>query len=139
MTKPKETEEPPKLKFKITNMESQIYPGKLTETDYFGFKVGDLVSHLFGSVLIYEVVDIYRDTISSSELAAWRNRVANYYYDPKTQETTIKQIKDKKAFDLLAEYEKNGNFGVCTLKLKVVLRGNKVPVRTNIKVFKEIG
>lgn len=113
------------LKFKITNLKNQIYPNPLTETDYHKLEVGDMVTVGYNSSNIYEITSIMRDTVDHTTMGMWKKKLTTGY------------LRDKKMSDLLEQYEKCGNFGVNRIQLKVILRGDKAPVRMTYKSLLE--
>lgn len=136
---PIETTNPTNFRIKITNTRVVAYPNKLTETDYFGFKVGDLVATSYSTNTIYEVVDIYRDMLSPHDYNVWNSRIARVGYSPPQPTGTAPKLNiiDQKAYDLLEGYKKTGNFGICVLQLKAVLRGAVMPTKPAKKFVKE--
>jgi len=142
MAKPKvkqtkiELDTTPKLRFKITNTRAQHFPGPLTETDYFGFKVGELVCNSYNSTAIYEIVEISRDILHTTEISNWRSKLLRSTKQP--DGTILTVPKDQKAYDLLVKYQESNNFGVCRIKLKTVLRGTNISQKNTYKNIKEL-
>lgn len=126
----------PKLRFKITNTKAQYFPDPLTQTDYFGWQVGDLLCSSYNTTAIFEVVEISRDLLTAVELASLESRL--YNKSKQSDGTIIKLPKDKLACDLFEKYKNCGNFGVCTVKLKTVMRGATISQRNNFKTIKEL-
>lgn len=144
MTKPKKVKQTkielddttPKLRFKITNTRAQHFPGPLTETDYFKYKVGELVCNSYNSTAIYEIVEISRDILHSTEITNWESRL---YRNEKLSDGSMHKVsRDSTATDLLEKYKKSNNFGVCRIKLKTVLRGANVSQKASYKIIKEL-
>lgn len=144
MTKPKKVKQTkielddtaPKLRFKITNTRAQHFPGPLTQTDYFGFKVGELVCNSYNSTAIYEIVEISRDILAGSEITQWESRL---YRNEKLSDGSLHKVsRDSLATELLEKYKKSNNFGVCRIKLKTVLRGANISQKNSFKIVKEL-
>lgn len=112
----------PTLGFKITNLRTKNYPDVLEETDYHGFKVGDLIKGRAKN-LIYEVIKIFRSDYTQQQYLSWMRLVGGI---------------DHKAVKLLEKYEKTGRFGVCKIQAKVILRDGVAPKRAGSRIFTEI-
>jgi len=145
MTKPKKVKQAkieledsaPKLRFKITNTRAQHFPGPLAETDIFKFKVGELVSNSYNSTVIYEIVEISRDILHSTEISNWQSRL--YRLERQADGTISRSYsKDTTVTDLLEKYKQSSNFGVCRIKLKTVLRGANISQKASYKYVKEL-
>lgn len=116
------------FKIKLTNMKTQYFPDELKETDILKVKIGDIVSIGWNVNTLYKVVDIYRDMISTIEYENWKKRLITYFG----------VIIDQKIYDFLEKYKNSGNFGVCRIKIKTVLRGDKLPIKGGVKILKEL-
>ncbi len=112
---------------KITNLRKDAYSTNFpTESDYFGFKVGDYLIK-GSSNTIYEVQSIIRQPIDNTLHGKYFKYLTRYG-----------KITDKRANDLLEEYQKNGNFGLNNITIKPVLRGEKLIAKGRIKSFLEL-
>jgi hypothetical protein len=116
------------LKLKFINLKTQIYPDPLVETDYFRLKVGDLVSLGHSSSNIYRIETIHRDLMTDFKRNHWRTKLKGYNG----------QSSDKLASSLIDEYEKNGNFGLCVLKLRKMIGSGKLLKRQICKTVLEL-
>lgn len=124
------------MRLKITNTRTQYYPNALTETDYHKFKVGDLVCIGYNYNTIYQIESIFRDVLDINDEKRWLSKIVHQYATYGTTPAKV-QIYDQKMFDLIQEYKKNGNFGVCRIKLKTLLRGTNLPKRAGTKLVWE--
>lgn len=119
------------LRFKVTNLKKDAYPNPLEQTDYYGIKVGDTVCVGYSESTLYKVVKIERSAVATQILARWKQYIApmpvGSGFEKNPQPTVI---RDKKAYELLLEYEKNSNFGPNKLHLEVLIRGSKEPKRS---------
>lgn len=139
MKKPQQTKievAEPKLRFKITNQKAKYFPDALTETDYHKLKIGDIVTVGTNYNSLYEVIDIWRATVTEYELNHWNSRIAHSYSNI-TGSTREILYKDNDLKKLLDKYKESGNFGVCQIKIKTILRGNNIARRTSTKILFE--
>lgn len=126
---PSESENSPAFKLKITNLRKLAYAtNRPDQSDYFQFKVGDLLCKGTSYTTIYEVVAIVREPISEPQYNQWDTRLKKYN----------NSVSDIKAKNLIDEYKKNGNFGACKIMVKAILRGDKEVAKPRIFKFLEI-
>lgn len=111
------------FKLRLTNSRTKAYPKPPEEADYSKFRVGDYICKHNNSTTIYEVVDIYRVPISDQQIELCKN----YHI-----------VNNKEVLRLLAEYKKNGNFGLCEIVAKPILRGSKALVKSRCVIFSDI-
>lgn len=96
----------PGFKIKLTNIRTSSYPKELTETDIFKFKTGDYLVKSTSSKTIYQIVNLSRESFF-----AW--------------ECDIEKDVDKDLLEKVKEYRKTGNFGVCYMHIKCIMRNGK--------------
>src|SRR5688572_32977678 len=117
---------PSPIKFKITNLRTNAYPNALVKSDYHGYEIGDYISK--GSEnTIYQITEMKREGITESEISAYNQKLHRYG-----------NTSDKKLSDLLVDYKKNGNFGVCYIGMKPIARGGKRVAKGKTVFFSEI-
>lgn len=126
---PSESESSPAFKLKITNLRKVAYTtNRPDQSDYFQYKVGDLLCKGTSYTTVYEVVAIIREPISAPQYGQWDNKLKKYN----------NTVSDTKAKNLIDEYKKNGNFGACRIAVKPILRGDKEVAKPRIVKFLEI-
>jgi hypothetical protein len=109
------TTDSPVFKLKVTNIRKSAYSTNTPEeSDFFNFKIGDYLSK--GGSAIYQVCGIHREPISQHQIDKIDQKLKNYA-SPTHDLAKLKQ--------LFEEYKKNGNFGVCRITVKCVLRSGK--------------
>lgn len=127
MKKSKKTEETLNplltLRFKLTNLRQSNFPDPLTETDYFGFKVGDLLQR--GDRRIYKIVDIRRTGVAAGTLLGWLTSAK------------AQKPQDTKLVDLLKKYIDSNNYGMCEIDSELVLKDGEASKRKVKHVFLE--
>lgn len=127
----------PGFKLKFTNLRKTAYPTNTpAESDYFKFKIGDYITKYNAQTPIYEVVAINRQPLVESQAKGWDAKLLRYssgYGSASTPRST-----DQIASNLLAEYRKNGNFGICQITIKPILRGDKEVVKGKLIRFLEM-
>lgn len=128
--------EVPALKFRFVKTKEKAYPNPLEETDYFGWKVGDLLVQGYNYNTVYQIINIFRDNLDPTLDTSWMSRVVRQQMNYQTKQS-VPMVMDQKMHDLLLEYKKNGNFGACRIQIKTVLRGTQLPKRKSIKLVWE--
>ena len=114
------------FKFKITNLRKTAYAtNSPAESDYFQFKVGDLLMRSTSYTEIYEVVAITREAVIQAQCDKWKKSLSSY-------------SSEIKAKQLIEDYLKNGSFGACRIYVKSVLRGEKRITKSKKSSFLEI-
>lgn len=116
--------------FKITNLKKANFPDALTHTDYFKLKIGDLVSPSGLGSVVYQVIDIYRASVTEE--------VMNTYFYNIVTKGIISDANKTEMRKHLEKYKNSANFGICQIKTKCLLRGDAELVKGNIKVFNEV-
>jgi hypothetical protein len=122
-------ESSPAFKLKITNLRKVAYTtNSPEESDYFKFRVGELLSRGSSLTTIYEVVSIFREPITMLQYDDWIKRLKKYN----------NTISDMNAKNFIDEYKKNGNFGACRVYVKPLIRGERELVKSRVVNFLEI-
>lgn len=118
----------PGFKLKFTNLRKTAYPTNTPEeSDYFKYKIGDYITKHHAKTSIYEIIYIDRQAITDAQAMGWDTKLKRYG-----------SSWDKVATDLITEYRKNGNFGVCEITVKPVLRGGKEVAKGRLVRFLEM-
>lgn len=132
-----ELDKNPGFKLKFTNLRKTAYPTNTPEeSDYFKFKIGDYITKYNAQTPIYEVVAIERQSMTESQAKGWDTKLLRYssgYGSASTPRST-----DQIASNLIEEYRKNGNFGVCQITMKPVIRGDKEIAKGKLIRFLEM-
>jgi len=125
---PSEESDAPVFKLKVTNLRKSAYPTIIpTESDLFKFKVGDFICKQSGNA-VFQVVSMIREPLCQDLLDRFNKRSQGYRGYNEVQ----------RAKELLDEYQKNGNFGVCKITIKPLLRGSKEITKGKLVKFFEI-
>lgn len=120
-------ENPTGFKFKVINLRKSAYPTNSPEkSDVFGFKVGDLISKNNGT--IYEILSITRRELPEHESKSYEGALNRYGRGSSNHQVS----------QLLEEYKKNGNFGVCQIEAITRLRGSKHITKGRRLYFSEL-
>lgn len=127
-----ELEQNPGFKLKFTNLRKAAYATNAPEeSDYFKYKIGDYLTKYNAQTPIYEVVAITRQPLVEAQAKGWETRLMRYG-------SASGKSSDQVATNLIADYRKNGNFGVCQIVIKSVLRGDKEVLKGKLLRFLEI-
>ena len=122
----------PGFKLKFTNLRKTAYPTNTPEkSDYFKYEIGDYITKYNAQSPIYEVIYIDRLAITDAQARGWDTKLTRYG-------GVSSKSSDQVATNLIVEYRKNGNFGVCQITMKPVLRGEKEVVKGKLIRFLEM-
>lgn len=103
------------FKIKMTNLRKDAYPNPLVESDYFKWKVGDILTK--GNTF-YVITQLSRMPLTETQMKLFKSaNVGGIGPNAYTKDQTLKR--------LLEEYEKKGNFGHCKIHLNPLIRGGK--------------
>lgn len=120
-----ENSDSPVFKLKVTNIRKSAYPtNSPQESDLFKFKIGDFVSK---NNAIFQVVSITREPITQNQINVLITAGKGYINNPEIDKTKL----------LFEEYKKNGNFGVCRITIKPLIRGSKEIAKGKLVKFIE--
>jgi hypothetical protein len=103
------------FRIKFTNIRKEAYPDPLIETDFFKWKVGDILTK--GNT-VYIITELSRIPLTERQIKLYRDGNIG-------GSGTNTYIKDRRIKELLDEYEKNGNFGACKIKMNSIVRAGK--------------
>lgn len=97
------------FKIKLKNLRKENFPEEMTQTDYFGYRVGDILRK-GRSGTIYKVVSIYRGLLTNS----------NYDYYLKEG---LKVTKNDPFFvKIMEKYKESSNFGRCFYRIEPIMK-----------------
>ena len=120
------------FKLKIINLKKTAFPDPLTQTDYHGFKVGDILTKGRKSNTVFEVVEIYREAFPEYQ---YDGIFASLHY--KDGQGNL-HCKDENLLKLIEKYRTSHNFGACWVRLKTLVRGGKPITTSRITRFCEV-
>lgn len=127
-----ELDKNPGFKLKFTNLRKTAYPTNTPEeSDYLKLKIGDYITKYNAQTPIYEVVAITRESLTEAHMKGWDAKLMRYG-------GASGKSSDQIATNLIAEYRKNGNFGVCQITMKPVIRGDKEVAKGKLIRFLEM-
>lgn len=103
------------FKIKVTNLRKDAYPNPLVESDYFKWKVGDILTK--GNTF-YVITQLSRMPLTETQMKMFKSaNVGGSGASAYTKDVTLKKLLD--------EYQKKGNFGHCKIHLNPLIRGGK--------------
>lgn len=120
------------FRLKITNLKKSAFPGPLTQTDYHGFKVGDILIKGRTSNAVFEVVEISREAFPEYQYDAifkglhYNDRQGNF------------KCRDENLLKLIKKYRTSHNFGACWVKIKTLVRAGKAVTTNRVTRFCEV-
>lgn len=120
------------FRLKITNLKKTAFPDPLTQTDYHGYKVGDILTKGRNYNTILEVTEITREVFPEYQYDAI---FKNLHY--KDGQGNL-HCKDENLLKLIEKYRTSYNFGACWVRLKTLVRGGKPITTSRITRFCEV-
>lgn len=118
------------FKIKLTNLR-KVYPTNTPAvSDINKFNIGDYIVRHRAENVIYQVVGIVREPIAPATLDLFMKKVTS------SNGSVIHHLQ--RFHPYLLEYKKNGNFGVCRVYYKTVLRGGKRRTNGRLMSFWEL-
>lgn len=120
------------FRLKITNLKKSAFPDPLTQTDYHGYKVGDILVKGRTSNTVFEVVEITREAFPGYQYDGIFKGL--HYLDGQGN----LRCKDENLLKLIDKYRTSHNFGACWVKIKTLVRAGKAVTTSRVTRFCEV-